>query len=305
MTGGKISNYSAVMTGIFSKNGVSLERLQTLEKVVRAGSIALAAKGDPVVQSLISRQIGELEKVLGVELLDRQKKPFQPTLAAQRLADSCERFVREVEEASSEESARRPIKVGAGEWVIRELLVPLIAKQIKQLDGVSWLMHNMTSRKIQEGLSAQRLDVGLASRLNAEGSVRVKELPAYGMRLVLPAGLVPDKSGWKRLVTIPVVLLEGDGGFRKFLAECEKSQGLRLQIGAECTTYSQAVDLAEAAGWAVFVPELGWRRRGEWVKRHQKLPGLDGYRHTLQLGWNERIIQRRPEVAKLIEMLGG
>lgn len=293
------------MTGIFSKNGVSLERLQTLGKVVRAGSIALAANGNPVAQSLISRQISELEKVLCVELLDRQKKPFQPTLAAQRLADSCERFVREVEDASSEESVRRPIKVGAGEWVIRELLVPLIAKQIKQLDGVSWLMHNMTSRKIQEGLAAERLDVGLASRLNAEGSVRVKELPAYGMRLVLPAGAEPDKSGWKRLVTMPVVLLEGDGGFRKFLSEFENVQGMQLQIGAECTTYSQAVDLAAAAGWAVFVPELGWRRRGDWAKRHQKLPGLDGYRHTLQLGWNERIIQRRPEVAKLIEMLGG
>jgi len=293
------------MTGIFSKNGVSLERLQTLGKVVRAGSIALAAKGDPVAQSLISRQISELEKVLGVELLDRQKKPFQPTLAAQRLADSCERFVREVEDASYEESVRRPIKVGAGEWVIRELLVPLIAKQSKQLDGVSWLMHNMTSRKIQEGLAAERLDVGLASRLIAEGSVRVKELPTYGMRLVLPAGAEPDKSGWKRLVAMPVVLLEGDGGFRKFLAEFENSQGMHLRIGAECTTYSQAVDLAEAAGWAVFVPELGWRQRGDWVKRHQKLPGLNGYRHTLQLGWNERIIQRRPDLAKLVDMLRG
>lgn len=293
------------MTGIFSKKGISLERLQTLEKVVRAGSIALAAKGDPVAQSLISRQITELEKVMAVELLDRQKKPYQPTLAAQRLADSCERFVREVEEASSKPSARRPIKVGAGEWVIRELLVPLIAKQSKQLDGVSWMMHNMTSRKIQEGLAAERLNVGLASRLNAEGSVRVKELPAYGMRLVLPADAKPDKSGWKCLVAMPVVLLEGDGGFRKFLAEFEKSQGMQLQIGAECTTYPQAVDLAEAAGWAVFVPELGWKRRGNWGKRHQKLPGLDEYRHTLHLGWNERTIHRRPEVAKLVEMLGG
>jgi DNA-binding transcriptional LysR family regulator len=102
-----------------------------------------------------------------------------------------------------------------------------------------------------------------------------------------------------------VVLLEGGGGFRKFLAECENSQGIQFRIGAECTSYSQAVDLAEAAGWAVFVPELGWKRRGDWGKLHQKLPGLDGYRHTLQLRWNERIIERRPEVAKLVEMLGG
>lgn len=293
------------MVGIFSKNGVSLERLQTLEKVVRAGSIALAANGDPSAQSLISRQIGELEKALGVELLDRTKKPFQPTRAAQRLADSCERFVREVEEASSEETARRPIKVGAGEWVIRELLVPVIAKHTGRMDAASWQMHNMTSRKIQEGLAAERLDVGLASRLSAEASVRVKELPSYGMRLVLPPGAEPDKSGWKRLATMPVVLLEGDGGFRKFLSEYEMSHGMQLLIGAECTTYSQAMDFAEATGWAVFLPELGWKRRGDWAKRHQKLPGLDGYRHTLQLGWNERIIQRRPEVAKLVDMLGG
>jgi hypothetical protein len=213
--------------------------------------------------------------------------------------------VREVEEASSVETARRPIRVGAGEWVIRELLVPLIAKQIGRLGGVSWQMHNMTSRKIQEGLAAERLDVGLASRLSAEASVRVKELPAYGMRLVLPPGAEPDKSGWKRLTTMPLVLLEGDGGFRNFLSEFEVSQGMQLQIGAECTTYSQAMDLAEAAGWAVFLPELGWKRRGDWAKRQQKLPGLDGYRHTLQLGWNERIVQRRPEVAKLVEILGG
>ena len=34
------------MTGIFSKNGVSLDRLQSLEKVVRAGSITRVAQGE-------------------------------------------------------------------------------------------------------------------------------------------------------------------------------------------------------------------------------------------------------------------
>jgi hypothetical protein len=210
-----------------------------------------------------------------------------------------------VEEVSTEDTHRRPIKVGAGEWVIRELLIPLIGRKLKPLDGVSWLMHNLTSRKIQEGLEAERLDVGLASRLVEERGVHVKELPTYGMRLLLPVGSQPDLSGWKRLAKMPMVLLEGDGGFRKFLAECEQKQGVPLQIGAECTSYTQAVELAEAAGWAVFLPELGWKRRQDWAMRQQKLPGLDAYRHTLQLGWNERIIQRRPEVAKLVEALAG
>lgn len=295
-----------VMTEIFSQNGVSLERLQTLAKVVRAGSIARAAKGDPNAQSLISRQLGELERTLGLELLERTKKPYQPTPAALRLADCCERFVREVGEVSAEADGRcRPLKVGAGEWVIRELLVPLIGRRTRQWEGISWVMHNLTSSRIQEGLAAERLDVGLAPRLRADGSVRVKELPGYGMRLLLPVGTAPDQSGWNRLTGTPVVVLEGDGGFRKFLAECEQKRGVRLRIGAECTSYPQAVELAEAAGWAVFVPELGWKRHQDWAARHQKLPGLEAYRHTLQLGWNERVSQRRPEVAGLVKILGG
>ena len=297
---------SRVMTEIFLTNGVSLERLQTLAKVVSAGSIALAAKGDPNTQSLISRQLGELEKALGLELLERTKRPYQPTPVALRLAESCERFVREVGEVSAEALGRcSPLKVGAGEWVIRELLVPLIGRRTRQWEGISWVMHNLTSSRIQEGLAAERLDVGVAPRLREEGSVRVKELPGYGMRLLLPVGTDSDQSGWNRLTKTPVVVLEGDGGFRKFLAECEQERGVRLRIGAECTSYSQAVELAEAASWAVFVPELGWKRRRDWAARHQKLPGLEAYRHNLILGWNERVRHRRPEVANLVKALGG
>ena len=301
-----MSHDSAVMTGIFSKNGVSLERLQTLGKVVRTGSIASAAKGDPVAQSLISRQITDLEKVLGVELLDRQKKPFQPTRTALLLADSCERFVREVEEVSMEAQGRlRPITVGAGEVVIRELLIPWIGKQRKSAAANSWTMRNLTGRKIQEGLAAERLDVGIASGLEENGNVEVADLESYGIKLVLPEHEKPDKSGWKRLTTIPLVVLDGDGRFRRFLADCEREHGVSLKIGAECTSYPQAVDLAEVTGGAVFVPEYWWRRRKEWAARTQALPGLEKLRRTLQLGWNRKVAERRPDVAELVKELGG
>ena len=297
---------SAVMVNIFSKNGVSLERLQTLEKIVRAGSIALASKGDPVAQSLISRQIGELETALGLALLDRTKKPFQPTLAAQQLADSCRRFVREVEDISGEaHGLQRPITVGAGEVVIREFLIPRIGKQKKGQMPVSWVMRNLTGEKIQEGLAAEWLDVGIASGLDASGSVEVADLFDYGMKLLLPEHEKPTKTGWKRLKEIPVVLMDGDRIFRQHLAGCEREYGVNMRVGAECTSYSQAVDLAEVAGWAVFVPELWWNRRKEWKPRTQMLPGLDTYQRTLQLGWNRNVLKRRTELEVLVKALRG
>ncbi len=74
---------------------------------------------------------------------------------------------------------------------------------------------------------------------------------------------------------------------------------------AECTSYPQAVALAEAADWAVFVPELWWRRNKDWAERTQELPGLGDYRHELRLGWNDRIAKRRPEISRLINQFGG
>ena len=293
------------MKNIFSKSGISLDRLQTLREVVRAGSITRAAKDDATRQSQISRQIKELEEALGLALLDRTVKPYGPTQAAIRLVDSCERFVREVDDVSAEALGQQStIKVGAGEFVIREILVRWIGSRLKSSTSISWVIRNLTSGQIQRELAAERLDLGLASGLIGTDIVRVKELASYGMKLVLPTNEKPDKSGWMRLAAARVVVLEGDGGFRQFLAGCERDQGMKLNIGAECTSYPQAVDLAEAADWAVFVPELWWRRCKDWAARTQVLPGLDDYRHTLQLGWNERASKRRPEVERLVNELG-
>jgi hypothetical protein len=67
------------------------------------------------------------------------------------------------------------------------------------------------------------------------------------------------------------------------------------------------VDLAEATGCAVFVPEYWWKRdkrHKDWKARTQTLPGLEKLRRTLKLGWNRKIAERRPEVAALVKALG-
>ena len=292
------------MIEIFTKDGVSLDRLQNLAKVVQAGSIVQAAKGEPTTQSLISRQLTELEQALGVVLLDRTKKPYQPTQVARRLADSCERFVREVAIVSAEASGSpRPITVGAGEVVIREIMIRWIGRQRKGSVTHPWVMRNLTWRKIQEGLESGLLDVGIADRLEKSSHVEVVDIFTYGYRLVLPEHVKPDKSGWKRLVELPVVVLEGAGRFRQFLAGCEREHGVSLKISGECSTYPQVVDLADAAGSAFFVPGYWGNNLKEWKARTHALPGLEKLQRTMQLGWNKKVVERRPEVRNLIAAL--
>lgn len=281
-----------------------MDRLVRLTEVVQRGSIAAAAKGDPNRQSLISRQIAELESALGMVLLDRRKKPHLPTAAASGIADSCSRFLREVDELRAASANRAlPIRVGAGELVIRLLLVPWIGKQRRSAHCPSWIISSRMSSMIQEDLAAERLDIGLGGGLLESGPVRVRDVASYGMKLLVPEGQATGNSGWKLLEALPVVLLDGGGGFRQFLAGFERKMGITIKVGAECTSYPQAVDLATAAGWAVFVPELWWAMEKSWRNRTPKLPGLDEYRHTLRLGWNAQVTKRRPEVEKVVNGL--
>lgn len=63
------------------------------------------------------------------------------------------------------------------------------------------------------------------------------------------------------------------------------------------------MDLAEATGSAVFVPEYWWRRHKKWAARTQVLHGQEKLRRTLLLGWNQRVAERRTEVAALVAAL--
>ncbi len=295
------------MINVFLKDGISLDRLLSLKKVVEAGSITGVAEGNANLQSQLSKQIGDLEKALGMKLLDRTRKPYSPTEAARRLSDACGRFVREVGEIATEESGlQSPITVGAGEVVIREFFIPQIGKQKKGKAAVKWVMRNLQRKKIQEGLEAEWLDVGIASNLKGNGIVEVVSLPGYGFKLLLPDGEEPDRSGWARLAEIPLAMLDGDAGFRKFLAGYCGQHGVEMTVAAECTSFPQAVDLAEEVGLAVFVPEYWWKRKKRnWAARTQKLPGLEEFQREFHLGWNRKVVERRPEVAAMVKGLQG
>lgn len=65
----------------------------------------------------------------------------------------------------------------------------------------------------------------------------------------------------------------------------------------------KAVDLAEVAGRALFVPGYWWKGEKNRAARTQKLPGLEGYKRGFQLGWNEKVTGRRPKVAALVKAL--
>jgi len=73
---------------LFTQSGLSLERLKTFREIVAAGGITAAAGDDSNRQSQFSRQLKELERYFGVELLKRGHGPVTLTDAGQRFMKS-------------------------------------------------------------------------------------------------------------------------------------------------------------------------------------------------------------------------
>ena len=70
---------------LFAMSGLSLERLKSFADIVAAGGISAAAGDDSNRQSQFSRQLKELERYFGVELIKRGRGPMKLTPAGEQL----------------------------------------------------------------------------------------------------------------------------------------------------------------------------------------------------------------------------
>lgn len=75
--------------------GFDLHSLEVFVTVCRTGSMTTAAQQADLTQSAVSRQIVNLERRLGVALIERGSRPLKPTLAGQKLVNAAEHLIAE------------------------------------------------------------------------------------------------------------------------------------------------------------------------------------------------------------------
>ena len=110
---------------LFSKSGLSLDRLRNFLEMAEAGGIAKAAPGDVVRQSQISRQIRELEEFFGAELTQRRGKTLILTTAGRRLADLIRGQLQGLDDFRCEAQGRpKSFIFGSGASTLESLVAP-------------------------------------------------------------------------------------------------------------------------------------------------------------------------------------
>lgn len=289
-------------------SGFSLERLASLCEVAEAGSIGQASRGDPNKQSQLSRQIAELEAVFGVALLARQSRPYRLTTHGKELAQVARQFFQSVDDLQkrSADEAQRVV-IGAGETLIQWLLFPACEALQKQLEGIVFAFKNLDSSRLVDGLLQGQVALGLIRREDVAPSLVHEGEWNFGLSAFVPRSLSRTTAPLRleELAMLPWAVLEGEGHFRQFLEGKARTNGIKLNVALECSSYTQVAMAIQTGRYAGFLPEFAKRAAfgagGDIVQRQ---PAKElRYERTLTLAWRETTVRSRPVVETLIPIL--
>jgi len=124
---------------LFSRGGLSIERMRGFLEMAEAGSIARAAPGDPVRQSLISRQIRELEEFFGAELTVRRGRGLELTAEGRRLAALARAQFLALDEFRREHAGEpRSFLVSAGASTLGWVVAPALPRLAELFSGATF-----------------------------------------------------------------------------------------------------------------------------------------------------------------------
>jgi len=293
---------------LFANAGLSLERLKTFREIVAAGGITAAAREDSNRQSQYSRQLKELEKYFGVELLKRGHGPAELTDAGQRLYEIIGPTLSALEEFRLT-CAGQPVEltIGAGESLIQWLLLPRLSGLAAAHPKLTVTFQNLKTDEILTGLVDGCLDFGVVSRFEPHRALASAPLGKLGFCLFAPAKLLPAnerlKLGSDILGQMPLAMLAGSAGIRQAVEKEAQRAGFKLNVRLRFSSYPQLAQAVSNLEVAAIMPRLAECSFGTTTVRVVSLPFLSALSRQVCLVWNRKVAEVRPAIAKYCRLL--
>jgi LysR family nitrogen assimilation transcriptional regulator len=278
---------------LFSLGGLSIDRLRSFVDVAEKGSIARVANGDPSRQSLISRQIGELEVFFGVELTRRKGKGLEITEAGQELARQVRLQFQSLADFKAS-CANQPVeyRIASGNSVLEWLVAPQLGRISGVVPGTFSLLDWRTG-DIVRGLLDHTVDFGIIRKSALVHPLRFHSLGNLTYRLFVP-------KGWKDLgggLAAPLAISIG-GEFLEAFERAVAKMKVKPNIVFRCTSFTQAAQLVRSGVATAILPHIASAYVGDAAT--VKNPAwLKPVTRDLGLAWHQRILEIRPGAESL------
>ncbi len=285
---------------LFSRSGLSLDRLRSFLALAEAGSIAKAAPGDVTRQSQISRQASELEAFFGTELTERRGKSLVLSPAGQRLAMLVRQQLQDLDDFRKEQvQVKKAFTIGAGASILDWLIIPALGAAAEALGHATLRLETQRSSGLVERVKDGRIDFAIV-REDAirEGLPRLQLLRqsfylCVPRRLLKPgtsAAAIDNPKLWQ---TLPFAAGRDGGQFDLVLRQAIRDADVDFQPAIECNSMLQVRQLVERGECAGVLPSAGIQGLSSKELIIREFTPLKDYGRALALHWNERQMRRR------------
>lgn len=217
---------------------MDLDQLQLFRDIAHTRSISRGAAMNGLTQSAASQAVQEMERRLGVQLLDRSRRPLNVLPAGQLLYDFARDVLRrrqdlmaQLEELKSERN--RVVRVAAIYSVGLSEMTRLEEEFRRRMPGVRIEVSYLRPEKVYEAVAEDRVDLGLVSY-----PASTREVTAAPWREEPMVVACNPRHRFARRRSIPVAELSGEAfiGFDEDLPisrEIERflrDHGVRVQV---------------------------------------------------------------------------
>ena len=177
---------------------IALAPLRTLDAIARHGSFSRAARELNLTQPAVSMQVAQLERRLGLPLLERIGKRAFPTRAGEVLLAHAARAFRELQAGIEHVQELRGVvagrvRLGTSASISVYLLPQALGRFRARFPAIDLVVVTGTASDVARGLVANDLDVGLVSLPLRDRELTVT--PFYRDELVAVA---PPQARWRR-----------------------------------------------------------------------------------------------------------
>ncbi len=243
---------------------LSLHRLLAFQDAVDAGSFAAASHHEPTRASLFSRQVTELERLLGVQLLDRRGGRCAPTAAGLRLRGVVAALAAGLAEVGEQGAAAKvALTLAAGDSVLQWLVLPRVAGVLAEQPRVQLSL--VASSDPLEDVVSGKADFGLARARAAPAGVTHRVLGRLTYALFVPPRLARAELPLaERFASLPLVRVTGDAAAFDRLAARARSP---ITPALSCETFPQAARAVATGSYAAVLPAFAAVELGAGVAK--------------------------------------
>ena len=208
----------------------TLRQLMTFLAAVDSGSITSAAKSLHLTQPAASQQLRDLERALGVRLLDRAKGRIMPTRAGEAVVVAARRAQSAADDivaaaAGFRDGTAGRVRVGTGATACIYLLPAMLARVKRRMPGLEVTVATGNTPEILDRLEAGALDIALVTLpMRTSRAAVATRLAADPLLALLPKALVAKAPapagagiGAAQLANLPLILYEAGSNTRRLI----------------------------------------------------------------------------------------